>query len=100
MVLIQESKLQEVNSRTMRFFLGKGSYQGEWVGSIGVARGLISLWDEKNFKVESKVVNQRYILLEGVSYKGILNVDLGIYMLLTMRERERGKHFGKNWELS
>ena len=49
MILIQESKLQEVNERIFRSLSGKCPYQGEWVGSVGAAGGLITLWDENFF---------------------------------------------------
>ena len=65
MILIQESKLQEVNERIFRSLSGKCPYQGEWVGSVGATGGLITLWDENFFSMESKVVSQRFILLEG-----------------------------------
>ena len=89
LVFIQESKLQEVNSRTLRLLSGKGSFQGEWVGSIGAAGGLISLWDEIFFNVEGKIVNQRFILLEGVVLQRNFKCGFGnIYAPNDEREKQ------------
>ena len=45
---------------------GKNVVQGEFASSVGASGGLITLWEEDFFEVESKIISQRYILLVGV----------------------------------
>ena len=97
MALIQESKLQKVHLRTIQFLSSKGSFQGAWVGSNGAVGGLVSLWDENFFSLESKVVNQRYILLVGTILLRNIRCGFGNITLLMMIEIDRC--FGKNWKL-
>ena len=65
MVFIQESKLEVVNSKIWHFLGGYDSFTGEYASSVRAAGGLIILWDEKFFRVENKLVSNRYILLIG-----------------------------------
>ena len=66
MIFIQESKLQDVNVKTLRFLGGSDMIKGEVVGSVGASGGLISRWDENFFSLEDKIVAERYVLLVGV----------------------------------
>ena len=59
MIFIQETKLQDVNSRTFHFLGGNGMGKGEFVGLDGASGGLISLWDGNFFMLEGKIVAQR-----------------------------------------
>ena len=49
MLFIQESKLEVVNPRFWHFLADHGPLSGDFVSSIGVVGGLITLWNEKFF---------------------------------------------------
>ena len=66
MVFIQESKLEEVNPRVWRFLTGHGQFSGEFVSSVGAAGGLITLWNEKFFSFEQKIVANRFMRVVGI----------------------------------
>ena len=66
MVFIQESKLEEVNPRVWRFLTGHGQFSGEFVSSVRAAGGLITLWNEKFFSLEQKIVANRFLLVVGI----------------------------------
>ena len=56
---------------------------------MGAASGLLSLWDEKFFTVEKKVVSNRYILLVGMIKSKNFRCGFGnIYTPNDDRERQ------------
>ncbi|XVF32052.1 hypothetical protein REPUB_Repub17cG0048600 [Reevesia pubescens] len=65
MLLIQESKLNEVDDWVIRSLWGSFAGSFEFSSSLGSARGIISIWKEDFFELNFKVVAQRYILLVG-----------------------------------
>ena len=88
MLFIQESKLKAVNPRLWHFLVGHGSFSMEYVSSVWAVGGLLSLWDEKFFMVENKVVSYRYILLVGmIKSKNSISNFGNIYVPNDDRER-------------
>ena len=89
MVFIQESKLEIVTLRTFHSLGGNGSISGEFTSSVGAAGGLITMWDDNFFTVESKLVAQRFILLVGVIKLQTFKCGFGnIYAPNDDRERQ------------
>ena len=89
MIFIQETKLLDVNLRTFRYLGGNCFIMGEFVGVIGAASGLITMWEDNFFIVESKVVAQRYILLVGTIKQLNFKCDFGnIYAPNEDRKRQ------------
>ncbi|XVF29224.1 hypothetical protein REPUB_Repub15cG0102500 [Reevesia pubescens] len=66
MILLQETKLQQCDDRLIKQLWGNNSGIWEFSGSVGSAGGLISIWKEDFFTIETKIINQRYMLLTGV----------------------------------
>ncbi|XVE94527.1 hypothetical protein REPUB_Repub02eG0016400 [Reevesia pubescens] len=64
-ILLQETKLQQVDDFIVRSLWGTSNISWEFSGSLGASGGLITLWDENFFRLESKFIAQRYILLVG-----------------------------------
>ena len=91
-LFIQESKIEVVTPRLQRFLTGHGSLSGEFVSSVGVAGGLISVWDEQFFTVEEKVSTCRYILLVGTIKSK--NFRCGLGNIYAPNDIEKGKIFG------
>ena len=58
--------MQLVDYRVIRSIWGKNVVQGEFAPWAGASGGLITLWEDDFFEVESKIISQRYILLVGV----------------------------------
>ncbi|XVF73335.1 hypothetical protein PTKIN_Ptkin12aG0193100 [Pterospermum kingtungense] len=65
-MLIQESKIKEVSQKLLRWLWGNCDVSYEFVLANGNAGGLITCWKNNFFKVENKIVGQRFILVIGV----------------------------------
>ncbi|XVF56015.1 hypothetical protein PTKIN_Ptkin06aG0082600 [Pterospermum kingtungense] len=77
MILIQETKMMEENSRSSRWIRGNKAISMELVKSDGNSGGLITAWRENLFAVEKKIISQRYILLIGTIEEDNFKCGLG-----------------------
>ncbi|XVF06563.1 hypothetical protein REPUB_Repub06bG0060100 [Reevesia pubescens] len=66
LLFIQESKVKEVDQRFARSLWRDSLVSFEFSSSIGSTGGLISLWNNDFFEVESKFISHRFILLIGI----------------------------------
>ncbi|KAK8698655.1 hypothetical protein V6N13_114766 [Hibiscus sabdariffa] len=65
-LLLQESKLDRVDTRIMRQLCGlRKNFQFVFSASNGASGGLISLWDAEFFECSKSMVTQHFIVLEG-----------------------------------
>ncbi|XVF10646.1 hypothetical protein REPUB_Repub07fG0200300 [Reevesia pubescens] len=65
MIFLQETKREEVDRRIIRSVWGSNTDCFESSSAVGAAGGLISIWKDDFFLLQSKVITQRYILLVG-----------------------------------
>ncbi|OMO70091.1 Endonuclease/exonuclease/phosphatase [Corchorus olitorius] len=70
LICIHESKMAEFNNKSLKALWGKGSFSSEFVSSVGSAGGLVMLWSDKVFQLDSVIKNDRFIILFG-SMSGI-----------------------------
>lgn len=64
-LLLQETKLDNIKSRFSRWLCGGSSFQCEAVEAMGRSGGLISCWVVGFFQMEKVVRLDRYLLLIG-----------------------------------
>ncbi|XP_022741900.1 uncharacterized protein LOC111293429 [Durio zibethinus] len=64
MIFLQETKNSPPDSRFLKYLWSRDAFKGEWVGSNGRSGGLISLWSEQFFTLESSFINHRFTLLQ------------------------------------
>lgn len=64
-VFIQETKMSQINEKTIRTCWK--SNEAEWIfsPSIGNSGGLLSLWKKSNFVIKSSNINQHWIAISG-----------------------------------
>ena len=57
-VFIQETKMSEINDKTIRTFWKLDEAEWIFAPSIGNSGGLLSLWNKDKFSIKSNSVNQ------------------------------------------
>ncbi|XVE85484.1 hypothetical protein DITRI_Ditri17bG0094200 [Diplodiscus trichospermus] len=81
LVMLQESKLNEVNVGKFRSLWGNRNFRTEVTRAMGSAGGLIVAWDKEFFSLYNSVWNSRFILLKGVMKK--VNLVCGLRNICT-----------------
>ncbi|XP_022019330.1 uncharacterized protein LOC110919364 [Helianthus annuus] len=64
-IALQESKLESVARANLAGFWGNNNFQFSFTASVGLAGGLIWLWDPSFIKVEDTVQNRSFLLIRG-----------------------------------
>ncbi|XVF57103.1 hypothetical protein PTKIN_Ptkin06aG0176800 [Pterospermum kingtungense] len=76
-ILLQESKIKEVNPRLCRWLWGNNNVSSEFVLSNGNAGGLVIGWKSEFFSLEEKMVPDRYLLLVGTLKEFSIKCGIG-----------------------
>ncbi|PWA77373.1 RNA-directed DNA polymerase, eukaryota, Nucleotide-binding alpha-beta plait domain protein [Artemisia annua] len=64
-VALQESKFSVVSEADVRHFWGGGRFVMDSVGSVGVAGGVVSMWDPLVFEAEESHKDPNFLLVRG-----------------------------------
>ncbi|GMI63973.1 hypothetical protein HRI_000066600 [Hibiscus trionum] len=63
---VQEIKMTKVEDRTIKFICGNQSDTGSAISpSVGASGGLLSIWNNKFFKLESSMIWNNFIIMQG-----------------------------------
>ncbi|KAE8696464.1 hypothetical protein F3Y22_tig00110670pilonHSYRG00065 [Hibiscus syriacus] len=63
--LIQETKKEVFNEVEIGCMWSDDDFEFRFSKAIGKSGGLLSIWDKNRFKVESSIINDRFILISG-----------------------------------
>ncbi|OMO92976.1 reverse transcriptase [Corchorus capsularis] len=64
-LLLQESKLENVDDRSLNSIWGNNKFESRVAPAVGPAGGLISIWDKDFFDLNLAIVENRYIVCVG-----------------------------------
>ncbi|KAL5144990.1 LINE-1 retrotransposable element ORF2 protein [Glycine soja] len=66
LLCLQETKKESMDKDVCKALWGCSDFDWECVPAVNTAGGLLCVWDSFNFRVESKIAERGFIMLEGV----------------------------------
>jgi len=85
-LMIQETKMKKESLERIKF---SNIMSGEALNSKGASRGLLTLFNNKHFRVESEYNDGNILSIEFIIYTLMKAGFCWIYMLLTINEKEK-----------
>jgi len=88
LLCLQETKKETVNKNLCQALWGNFDYSWEFYPSAGPAGGILCIWNQTSFKVESIIVGAGFILLSGKWGKEVQSVHVvNIYSSCNLQDK-------------